>query len=65
MKVSLLDFQSEYAALREEILASLDGVCRKAAFILGEEVEAFEQEFAAYCGAKYCVALSTGTAALH
>ncbi|MGH9756732.1 MAG: DegT/DnrJ/EryC1/StrS family aminotransferase [Candidatus Acidiferrales bacterium] len=65
MKVSLFDFQSEYAALREEILASLDGVCRKSAFILGEEIEAFEREFAAYCGAKYCVALSNGTAALH
>lgn len=65
MKVPLLDLKSEYAELREEILSALDRVCRNAAFVLGEEVEAFEREFAAYCGTKHCVALSNGTAALH
>jgi dTDP-4-amino-4,6-dideoxygalactose transaminase len=65
VKIPLLDFQAEYAELREEILAALDGVCRKAAFILGEEVEAFEREFADFSGAKHCVALANGTAALH
>ena len=65
MKVPILDLKSEYAELREEILAALDRVCQKAAFVLGEEVEAFEREFADFCGTKYCVALSSGTAALH
>ncbi len=65
MKVPLLDLKSEYAALRDEILPALDRVCSKAAFVQGEEVEAFEREFAAYCGTKHCVALSNGTAALH
>jgi dTDP-4-amino-4,6-dideoxygalactose transaminase len=64
-KISLFDFQAEYAELREEILAALDGVCRKATFILGEEVEAFEREFADFTGAKHCIALANGTAALH
>src|SRR5437899_2949783 len=51
--------------LREEILAALDRVCRTASFVLGEEVARFEEEFAAYCGVTHCVALNTGTSALH
>jgi dTDP-4-amino-4,6-dideoxygalactose transaminase len=65
MKVPLLDLKSEYAGLRDEILPALDRVCQGAAFVLGEEVEAFEREFAAYCGTKHCVGLANGTAALH
>jgi dTDP-4-amino-4,6-dideoxygalactose transaminase len=65
MKVPLLDLKAEYAELRDEILPALDRVCQKSAFILGEEVEAFEREFADYCGTKHCVALANGTASLH
>src|SRR6202167_1388307 len=65
MKVPLLDLKSEYAELRDEILPALDRVCQHAAFVLGEEVEAFEREFADFCGARHCVAVSNGTAALH
>lgn len=65
MKVPVLDLKSEYAELREEILAALDRVGRESAFILGPEVEAFEREFAAFCEAKHCIAVSSGTAALH
>jgi dTDP-4-amino-4,6-dideoxygalactose transaminase len=65
MKVSVLDLKAEYAQLRDEILPALDRVCQSSAFILGEEVEAFEREFADFCGTRHCVALSTGTAALH
>ena len=65
MNVRFVDFQSEYAELRDEILPALERVCQAAAFVQGPEVEAFEREFADFCGAKHCVALSTGTAALH
>src|SRR3974390_992732 len=65
MKVPILDLKTEYGELREEILAALDRVCQKSAFVLGEEVEAFEREFADFCGTKHCVALANGTAALH
>jgi dTDP-4-amino-4,6-dideoxygalactose transaminase len=65
MKVPFLDLKSEYAQLHDEILAALDRVCQKSAFVLGEEVEEFEREFAAYCSVKHCIALSNGTAALH
>src|SRR5271156_2575190 len=65
MKLPLLDLQSEYAELRDEILPALDRVCQAATFVQGPEVEAFEREFADFCGIKHCVALSNGTAAMH
>lgn len=65
MKVPFLDLKAQYASLREEILPALERVCANASFILGEEVRGFEKEFAAYCGVKYCVALNSGTSALH
>src|ERR1700676_4931458 len=65
MKVPVLDLKTEYAELRDEILPALDRVCQSSSFVLGEEVEAFEREYADFCGTRHCVALSTGTAALH
>ena len=65
MLVPYFDLKAQYAGLREEVLAALDRVGRRAAFVLGEEVEAFEQEFAAYCGVRHCVAVNSGTSALH
>ena len=65
MIVPYSDLKAQYAALRDEVLAALDGVGSKAAFILGEEVQEFEREFAAYCGVKHCVAVNSGTSALH
>lgn len=64
-QVPYFDLKAQYTGLRDEILAALDRVCQNAAFILGEEVAQFEKEFAAYCEAKYCVALNSGTSALH
>jgi dTDP-4-amino-4,6-dideoxygalactose transaminase len=65
MKVPILDLKCEYAELRDEILPALDHVCRESTFVQGPETEAFEKEFAEFCGTKHCVALSSGTAALH
>jgi dTDP-4-amino-4,6-dideoxygalactose transaminase len=65
MIVPFFDLKAQYAALREEVLAALDRVGSKAAFILGEEVQEFEREFAAYCGVEHCVAVNSGTSALH
>jgi hypothetical protein len=42
MKVTLLDLQSEYVELRDEILPALDGVCRDPVFVQSEEGEALE-----------------------
>jgi len=65
MKVPVLDLKAEYAQLRDEILPALDRVCQNSSFVVGPEVEAFEREFADFCGTRHCVALSSGTAALH
>ena len=65
MKVPVLDLKAEFAELRDDILPTLERVCQSSAFVLGAEVEAFEREFADFCGTKHCVAVSTGTAALH
>jgi dTDP-4-amino-4,6-dideoxygalactose transaminase len=63
--VPYFDLKAEYASLRDEVLAALDRVCRNASFILGEEVEAFEKQFATLCETNHCVALNSGTSALH
>jgi len=65
MKVAVLDLKAEYAQLRDEILPALDRVCQNSSFVIGPEVESFEREFADFCGTRHCVALSSGTAALH
>lgn len=64
-RVPYFDLKAQYAGLRDEIRAALDRVCQNAAFILGDEVEQFEQSFAEFCGVKHCVALNSGTSALH
>src|SRR5258708_8885340 len=65
MKVPYFDLTAQYAQLRSEICTALDRVCQNASFILGEEVAKFEQAFARYCEVKHCVALNSGTSALH
>ena len=50
--------------LLAELLEVVARVSRKAAFTLGEELEGFEGEFAAYCEAEHAVGVSSGTAAL-
>jgi dTDP-4-amino-4,6-dideoxygalactose transaminase len=65
MLVPYFDLKLQFASLRNEIMEALDRVCSSTSFVLGEEVSAFEKEFAAYCEVKYCVALNSGTSALH
>jgi dTDP-4-amino-4,6-dideoxygalactose transaminase len=65
MNVPYFDLKAQYAELRSEICAAIDRVCQNASFILGEEVTKFEESFASYCQTKHCVALNSGTSALH
>jgi dTDP-4-amino-4,6-dideoxygalactose transaminase len=65
MSVPYFDLKAQYGLMRDEILEALDRVCQNASFILGDEVERFEQAFAKYCEVKHCVALNSGTSALH
>lgn len=63
--IPLVDLRAQYRSIKSEIDPAVLGVLDSAQFILGEEVAAFEREFAAYCGATECVALNSGTSALH
>jgi dTDP-4-amino-4,6-dideoxygalactose transaminase len=63
--IPLVDLQAQYRSIKAEIDPAVLRVLDSAQFILGDEVAAFERDFAAYCGAKDCVALNTGTSALH
>lgn len=63
--VPYYDLKQQYDSLRPEILSALDRCCRSASFSLGEEVALFEKEFASYCEARHCVAVNSGTSALH
>jgi dTDP-4-amino-4,6-dideoxygalactose transaminase len=65
MKVTFLDVGSTYLELRDELDAAFHRVMEAGWYILGEEVEAFEREWAAYCGVKHCVGVGNGLEALH
>lgn len=65
MKVPFCDLQAINDAIAPELDAAYQRILKSGWFILGQEVEAFESEFAAYCGAGYCVGVGNGLEALH
>ena len=65
IKIPSLDLTIQYQSIKPEIDAAIAGVLERGQFVLGSEVAAFEQEFATYCGAAECIALNSGTSALH
>ena len=65
MKVSFLDMNSPYEELKEDLDAAYFRVMHSGWYILGQEVEAFEQEFATYCEVKHCIGVGNGLDALH
>src|SRR5579863_8130495 len=63
--IRLLDLSAEYYELKTEIDGAIARVLESGHFVGGHEVSALEQEFASYCGARYGVAVNSGTSALH
>lgn len=63
--VPFLDMKSPYLEIKDELDAAYERVMLSGWYILGEEVDTFEEEFARYTGVKYCVALGNGLEALH
>ncbi len=63
-KVPFVDLAAQYSALASEIDEAISRVLREPNFILGREVELFEKEFAAFCGAEYAVGVDCGMSAL-
>ncbi len=64
-RVPANDLRPQYATIRAEIDAAIAAVLERGWYVLGPEVEAFEAEFAAYCGAAHGVGVGSGTEALH
>jgi dTDP-4-amino-4,6-dideoxygalactose transaminase len=63
--IPYLDLQAQYRSIKPEIDAAICRVLESSQFVLGAEVAGFESEFAAYCGTTECVAVNSGTSALH
>ena len=63
-EVPFLDLREAYNELKEELDGAYQRVMNSGWYILGEEVTAFEREFAEYCGTKHCVGLANGLEAL-
>jgi len=64
MQVPLLDLIRQYKSIKEEIDEAIQRVLNSQYFILGDEVENFENEVADYCGTEYAVGVASGTDAL-
>jgi dTDP-4-amino-4,6-dideoxygalactose transaminase len=65
VKVPILEFKTQYRAHQAELDAAIREVLEASWFILGKQGEAFEQEFASYCGGGHAVGVGSGTEALH
>src|SRR5438874_3428804 len=62
--VPFVDLGAQYRAIATEINDAISKVIQEADFILGHEVQLFEEEFASFCDARYAVGVDSGTSAL-
>lgn len=65
MSIPALDMKFPYLELKDEMDVAWQRVTLAGWYILGNEVEAFETEFATYCGARHCVGVGNGLEARH
>jgi dTDP-4-amino-4,6-dideoxygalactose transaminase len=63
-KIPFLDLQATYLELKPELDAAVSRVLSSGWYLLGAEIQAFEQEFAAYTGSKHCIGVANGLDAL-
>jgi len=64
MKIPLVDLSLAHREVADEVASGLQRVIAEGSFILGPAVAEFEQAFADFCGARYCVGVGNGTDAL-
>jgi len=65
MTVPFVDLKAQYRTIQPEVQSAINRVLESCGFILGEEVAAFEREFAAYCNVSHAIGVNSGTSALH
>ncbi len=64
LRVPFGDLKRQHDAIRAELDAAVTRVIDSGWYILGPEVRAFEEAFAAFCAARYCIGVANGTEAL-
>ncbi len=64
MTVPFVDLKLQYQTISAEVNEAMQRVVANAEFILGDELECFEDEFAAYCGVPYAVGVDSGISTL-
>lgn len=64
-KIPLVDLRAQYKSIKPEIDSAIERVLTNTSFILGKEVDQFEESYAEFCEARFCVGTSSGTSALH
>lgn len=62
--IPLVDLSYQHALVAETVQRGWDRIAETSAFVLGEDVQKFEEAFAAYCGVRHCVGVASGTDAL-
>ena len=63
--IPFVDLKAQYHNIKNEIDAAIQNILETSQFVLGKEVAAFEEEFAAYCRSRYSIGVNSGTSALH
>jgi len=64
MTVPMNDLKAQYLSIKDEVDEVIRRVLAKGIFEMGQEVEAFEEEFARFCGVRHAIGVGSGTAAL-
>jgi dTDP-4-amino-4,6-dideoxygalactose transaminase len=62
--IPFVDLKAQYNSIKDEIATAIQRVLDNTSFIMGKEVQIFEEQFAEYVGAKHCIAVNSGTAAV-
>ena len=63
--IPFVDLKAQYLSIKDEIDTAIREVVGSCQFVLGEQVEGFESDFARFCGAEYALGVNSGTSALH
>lgn len=64
MNIKIFNIERDHAAIKPDLIKTFERVLSGGEYILGKEVKAFEDEFAAYVGTKYAVGVASGTDAI-
>lgn len=63
--IPLVDLTRQYTSIKNEIDTAIQPILNRGTFAAGAAVAQFESQFANYCGVRYCIAVNSGTSALH